>query len=199
MIKNFFLKSYKFSVTSVSFFLLFTALHSQWRREEVRAGVFPYGICAGDFNSDGFSDIAVSSVQLLNENVYLIINRGGTFDPPLPFLAGDGSLDITAADFDSDGFLDIAVAEKISHISVFLNTGSDSFFDCRRYYSGQDPKAICAGDFDLDGDEDIAVANYYSGTVTVFQNAGDGNFIQSRSYDAKKSPTALCACDVNGD
>jgi hypothetical protein len=85
----------------------------------------PNFIAAGDFDNDGFIDLAVSFSTLGNTNTGAITTPGliqayeghgdGTFDFSSQVSVGADPQGIAAGDFNGDGMTDLAVAERGSH------------------------------------------------------------------------------------
>jgi hypothetical protein len=70
----------------------------------------PSGVAAGDFNGDGFADLAVSTDNL--DKISIMFNNGdGTFGAPVAFLTGGGTRagHVVAADLVGGPELDLAV------------------------------------------------------------------------------------------
>ncbi len=86
-------------------------------------GKAPAAIGMGDFNMDGFTDLAVTNVG--SNTVELLLNKGdGTFAPG-PLYPVDSELYALAVDdFNVDGLPDLAVASTYSHTVTVLLTQS---------------------------------------------------------------------------
>ena len=86
---------------------------------------WPRGVVSGDFNHDGYLDLAAAAN--LGDNVSLFLGDGsGGFAPRRAFATGDGAIHLVAADFDRDGLPDLAVTNiGGENISVLLNTPAD--------------------------------------------------------------------------
>ncbi len=70
----------------------------------------PTPVVVGDFNGDGFQDIAVGNYG--NNTVAIIPGKGdGTFYPGVAFGAGLNPAGLAVADFNGDGKVDLAVAD----------------------------------------------------------------------------------------
>ena len=95
------------------------------RRSKDRAtfrhvGATPTDKAFGDFNNDGFVDIAVT---LDGGTVAILLNNGdGTFRKVKEIPVGKNPTSPVTADFDGDGTLDLIIANQYSHnLTVLLN------------------------------------------------------------------------------
>ncbi|MEI7890709.1 MAG: FG-GAP-like repeat-containing protein [bacterium] len=145
------------------------------------------GIVAGDFNSDGKTDLAVgdnaNSVNL--GRVYIFYNDGS-----FPSLAANADVVITgstalgqfgrnivAGDFNADGRVDLAVASSLS-VFIFNNDGlaypTTSATADLEISSTDSIYSMTTGDFNADGKTDLAFGSVnYSGStgrVYIFYN-----------------------------
>jgi len=87
----------------------------------------PISMCCGDFNKDGFKDVAIG----LDAGVIEIFlgTRSGTFSDQnvLPVLFNGRPDKMVSADINGDGWLDLIVSDGIKgHIKILINRG-DSF------------------------------------------------------------------------
>ena len=77
---------------------------------------FAFYLVAGDFNGDGFMDLAVSnesnSVGGAGTVAVLLGQGNGTFSPFTSYTVGNFPGTVVAADFDNDGKLDLAVLDS---------------------------------------------------------------------------------------
>jgi hypothetical protein len=85
-------------------------------------GGFVVDIATGDFNADGFPDLAAANTN----GVGVLLGDGsGSFAPVVTFPGGAvASLNITPGDLNGDGLLDLAVRNS-NTIGVLLNTCGD--------------------------------------------------------------------------
>ena len=178
-------------------------------------GQMPEGIAAGDFNSDGISDLAVANTQSGSITVLIGSGSGGRGDggfiqPATSYSAGVGAEHIAVGDFNSDGIQDLAVANRGANtVSVLLGSGSGgrgngSFSSGVDYSVEQNPLKVAVADFDTDGIQDLAVLNYWSSTVSILLGDGSGGrgngaFIPSGNYPAGAWPCDVIVEDVNRD
>jgi len=90
-------------------------------------GERPISLTSGDFNGDGFIDLAISSLG--NDRVYVHLNNGsGSFLSPQTYSVGKTPASIQAADMDGDQFTDIVVLSTGDRrIDVLKNNGTGQF------------------------------------------------------------------------
>jgi hypothetical protein len=170
-------------------------------------GSAPRSIAAGDFNHDGYPDLAVADN---NGSVWVLLNDGtaspGTFGTPVSYTLGGTPFSVAVGDFNADGYPDLAVANDSipGYVSVLLNVGGDTpgtFQEATNYSVGAAPYWVTVGDFNGDGYLDLAVANEADGTVSVLLNnpADPGQFLPMNTYSANSEPFSVTVGDFNGD
>ena len=157
-------------------------------------------LIAGDFNNDGFLDLAVAT----GTQVSILIGQGdGTFLPAVNYPAGSFPSSIASADFNRDGSLDLAVVNNSSNnVSVLLGNGDGTFKPAVDYAAGTEPEGVAAGDFNQDGNPDLAVVNYnYSGTgsFSILYGLGNGTFKPAVNYSVAQHPQSIAVGDFNRD
>jgi hypothetical protein len=145
----------------------------------------PYVI--GDFNGDGFLDIATNGQTWLGGP-----NR--TFTPvPNVFGLPDGNI-AAVGDFNGDGNLDIATTGGI----IWYGNGRGDFYQQGAFTADAPLGGIVVGDFNHDGLPDIAVGLQLPHQIAVFINDGQGGF--QRSYYASGAATfGMASADFNQD
>jgi hypothetical protein len=128
------------------------------------------GLAVGDFNGDGFPDVAVTSAGggsvtvLLNDNV-----GSGALTAQSPALsAGGNPSDVVAVDFNHDGRLDLAVVNQLDGtVGFFLGNGDGTFQGQKTAAIGSQPFALSAGDFNGDGLPDLVASNSTDNTLSI--------------------------------
>jgi len=134
----------------------------------------------GDFNRDGFIDLALTKGSASGTEVYL--NVESTTNPaqrmlsPSPLVLGDQlpSTDVLAADLDGDGDLDLVTTNNTAQSNnVFLNSGTGAFTLFATLGAG-DSNAAAAGDFNGDGRLDLAFAG--PAAAAIYLNAPGPTF-----------------------
>ncbi|HEX3745061.1 MAG TPA: FG-GAP-like repeat-containing protein [Bryobacteraceae bacterium] len=135
------------------------------------AGFLPGSLAVGDFNRDGFPDLAAPSL-VFNNVAVLLGTRTGAFTSATgsPFGSGSTPLAVAVGDFNGDGFPDIAVANSGGgSVTLLFGNGIGGFTQAlgSPFPAGSGASALAVGDFNKDGIEDLAIANASGGNVTV--------------------------------
>ena len=134
-------------------------------------------ILAGDFNSDGKLDLAVSNQDGASPNVAILLGNGdGTFGTPIITPTGGGSLQwLAAADFNRDGHLDLITTDNTNgDVAIFLGNG-DGTFKAPIVLARKFANIAALGDFNNDGNPDFVVTSG-DGFAYVYLGNGDGTF-----------------------
>jgi hypothetical protein len=171
-------------------------------RVNFSTGAQSQDLAAGDFNSDGRVDLAVSLNSPQFSLALLAGNGDGTFNAPVMFdntAALDDSPAIVATDLDNDGRLDVVLAHMLScfvspcvatrNITVMLGFGDGTFQTPLEIGVGTGMSRIAVGDFNSDGIKDLGIAGDQS-QVYVLLGIGDGSFL--------KQPTIILTADTFG-
>jgi VCBS repeat-containing protein len=133
---------------------------------------------AGDFNADGFDDLAVATASaqglVVFTNVADPANPGRrTLATPPQALGGEAlTTDIAIADLDRDGDPDLVTAAgNGAPDRAYLNS-SGTFTSASLGLANVESRAVATGDVNGDAFVDLVFAN--SGTSTVLVNTGSG-------------------------
>lgn len=139
--------------------------------------------CAwGDYDGDGFLDLAVANAS--GQNEFLYHNNGnGAFTKvaigPL-VTSGHNSTALAWADFDNNGTLDLFVANYDNQNSfLFQNIGNGAFLQVTNgsaVNTGGLSAACAWADYDNDGNLDLFVANNSTNGNFLYHGNGDGTF-----------------------
>ena len=138
-------------------------------------GRYPVGssvgaVTGGDFNGDGFVDVATGNRQDHSVTVRLG-NDDGTFDAEARYPVGNFVSDVTVADFNGDGHLDIATTNSGSNdVAILYGKGDETFLSAIRFTAGESPEALTAIDVDRNGRVDLVVLNQLTDSLTVLKN-----------------------------
>ena len=164
-----------------------------------------YIVASGDLNSDGWPDIAVSSVNnnvppyTEPNNVSILIQNASTgifdyqFNLYCPAPRG-----VAIGDVNSDGKNDLAVAAtNTSELWVFLQDANGTLFGPpARYATDASPHGVRIGDLNCDGRNDVVTADWTPNNVNIFLQNPAGTLNPRTSYPASNTPLDL-AVDVD--
>ncbi len=162
----------------------------------------------GDFNGDGWPDLAVTDAD---NTVTVWLNHAdgtGTFSGPVAFGSGSAPAGIVAGDFNNDGNVDLAIVDRNGpsgpyQIGVLLGNGFGSFAGEQDYSlpSGATGYALATGDLRNNGILDLVVA---SGSVPKLyvllgDTNNDGMFPNVATYVVNLAPRGISLGDIDGD
>src|SRR5262249_45258667 len=119
-------------------------------------GTAPRTLAMGDFNGDGFLDLAVTNFGSNSVTILLgASDKSGNFTVKTPAVAvGTAPVGIAIADFNGDGFADLAVTNSgANSVSIVLGKGDGTFQPQVAFTSniGNSPYPVAVGDFNGDG------------------------------------------------
>ena len=170
----------------------------------ITTGTNTVAVANGDFNGDGFQDIA--SVSSGDGTVTVLLGDGtGHFTQPhSPFAAGTNPSSIAVGDFNGDGVQDLAVANFASNnVTVLLGDGTGNFNAAAGspFAVGSGPVGVVAADLNGDGFWDLAVVNTNDSTVSVLLSNGVGGFSPASGSPLRAgvNPLGLALGDFNLD
>jgi hypothetical protein len=158
-------------------------------------GASPNALAHGDFNSDGFEDVASANSGFPDDTVTVLLNDGtGRFGSPIVTVLADYPVDLASADFNGDGKDDLVVSE-LGSIQLLLSNGNGTFTSSSA--STLDNTSIAVGDFNADGNADFAAG---CGNVSVSLGDGSGHFTFTADYPVIDSQGLyVITADFNGD
>ncbi len=174
------------------------------------AGLNPVAVCTGDFNKDGFDEIAVVNSGTNTVSVYKNLGVGANFSAATDYVIGTtlnpNPSAITIADVNGDGRLDLIVANHDENsVSILFGLGNGTFGGATNNYAvGQGPSSVCVVKMDTNSPyADIIVANTTDGTVSILYGATNGIFPSSDSFEIQTfgdpQPVSVQVGDFNGD
>ena len=163
-------------------------------------GAVPSPSEPGDFNADGFADLALANTQGSSVSILLGDGAGGFTNHQL-IGVGVRPRGLAVLDADGDGDLDVANSNHDSDsISVLLNDGNGVFGAPSFFGTGTGGEwALAAGDMDEDGRLDLVVGEQDSEIIVTYTADGDGTFTRGTPQSSGGPVWMLVLGDVNGD
>lgn len=164
-------------------------------------GFYPNWLVAGDFNGDGFSDLAITTG---NSITILLGSAGGNMSPAAgsPISAGSSPQSIAVGDFNKDGKLDLIVSNQSQALLLLLGDGQGGFTPS----SGPAIPtvvtcgcALAAGSFTSSGGLDVVVLSPTGNALVLLQGDGAGGFTAGTSIATASGPVTLAIGDLNND
>ncbi|MEG4142117.1 DUF4347 domain-containing protein [Microcoleus sp. Pol7_B1] len=164
----------------------------------------PFSINTGDFNGDGFPDLAV--INLNSRDISILLGTGtGSFGTATNLFNPGNEIPFFSAvrDFNGDGNLDLAVANPLSDangdfVSIRLGTGTGTFGNPTNFGPGINPRSIAAGDFNGDSRLDLATAPLSGNNLSILLGDGTGSFSTPATINTGASLT-IATADFNSD
>lgn len=162
-------------------------------------------VTSGDFDKDGYSDLAVTNYN--SHTISILLNHGnGTFDTAKNLPYGNFPASIVATDFNNDGNSDLVwINEGDASVNLLPGNGNGTFGDTLLLKT-PDGTPLCIKVSDLNGDSaiDILVSSYIpSNSISIFIGHGDGSFEPRTDYRVEGSmfryPGQFTVADLNKD
>lgn len=159
---------------------------------------YPREFAGGDFNNDGYDDIAI--LNGTSANFYIMYgNSTGGLTAGNSYGIGDVTRYIKSFDFNQDSYLDIAVTNDLN-LYIFLGT-TNGFLAPSAYNTGSSENAFTINDFNNDGKFDIAIYNYGNNNIGFLYGNGNGtfNYVGNNKLSNSNVFLNLISDDFNGD
>ncbi len=178
------------------------------RTDYVVSGVNAAKVAVGDFNADGWPDLAVANALAPALSI-LLGNGDGTFQPRTDYPRFPG-WQVAVGDFNADGRDDIATGNYWDFKVYVGLANSDGTFGPTRvevplsgYPQTGAPFAIVTADVNHDGKLDMVATcgkgGVFSDEVSVVLGNGDGTFLPQVAYPSGAQPESLAIADVDED
>ncbi len=185
--------------------MTFTQHQSMSNRTVPETNTRIYGAAGGDFDHDGYLDLATVNEDSADVRVFMNSGDGlGTYDPWLqpPFDISFEASPNEPADFNRDGKTDLcAAASGTSTAWILLGNGDGTFQPPGQEVAvGNTPHGIAVLDADGDGDMDIVTCNTGDNDLSLLLNNGSGVFGAATQFDSNGDlEYGLGAADMNSD
>jgi hypothetical protein len=167
----------------------------------------PCSVAVGDFNKDGWMDIAAAN-QGTGTFIVFSNNGNGTDFPESQYWPSLGSSfqSIFVGDLNNDTKLDILVTGKgleIGVVYILFGFGDGNFTVPTVYSTGKNefPTSIAICDFDNDGRLDLAVTHYIKSNIFLMFQDGSERFITPWYFatGSGSNPQSVTGGDFNHD
>ena len=135
-------------------------------------GLSPNAVAIGDYNEDGFADLAIAQDGIANGINIRLGNGTGNFTTETFIAAERGSPSIASADFNGDFNLDVAICNNNSELRVLSGNGTGGFGAAAVFATSNVCQDMLAADFNVDGRPDIAISDRTNGRVQIFLSNG---------------------------
>ena len=145
------------------------------------AGYFADGVAVGDFNRDGWPDLATASHNDCSLGI-LLGSGGGALGSMTSYSTTHYfPYSVAVGDFNRDGKQDLVTETDLSpgYVNVWLGVGDGTFGTNSNLRVRGHPSFVAIGDFNGDGKMTASVT---SGEVSVLSGNGDGTFATRVNY-----------------
>jgi FG-GAP-like repeat len=156
-------------------------------------------LASGDFDRDGWPDLAVITGGPSNVTLTTFMNQHGVLRPAFAYAISAGSVAITAADLNNDARADLILADTVvGTVTVWMGNGDGSFNQSITYPAGPAGHgSLQAADFNGDGFPDL-ISGF--GPIDYFQGFGDGGLSLTQTFnDQAIFQQRFAVGDLNGD
>lgn len=162
--------------------------------------VIPSVPYSGDFDQDGFGDVAVVNQE---RGQVVVLSRIAASSPTQTEISAPGAMTLSAGDVVGNGLPDLVAVNSFENtLTVMENQGAASFPESghRPISTGSRPLDVAIADVNGDGLQDLAVTAFGEDQVEVYRNNGGGDFDTAPDrYPVGAAPTSIIARDIDND
>lgn len=159
-------------------------------------------IVPGDFNGDGFCDVAIADAFDAAQVVVCLNDTQGVFTNVRSYAAAP-AFTVDVGDMNGDGHLDIVSSYPASRDTVLLNDGAGGFSVGWSSNTSHEADSIALGDVNGDGHLDQVASGRFGPGVgngfRVMTNDGSGNLTVSQIAGPAFDCRGVALGDLNGD
>jgi len=154
----------------------------------------------GDFDGDGWIDLAIGNIATSSISV-LLGNGAGGYLPVATYPDGATPRGVAVLDANGDGHVDIVTANRNSgNLALFVNAGNGTFLPTSYFSAGGGGEtAVAAADANEDGIADLFVGIYFTQTIAILTGNGAGGFAVTGTIPIGGRPWMIAVGDVDGD
>lgn len=166
-------------------------------------GQDPVALVLGDWDGNGFEDVATANITDGTVSVLLSCPAGGFRSIP-DRQSWVAPAAIARGDMNGDGVLDLVLASE-NALSVLLGAGDGTFptyVENNVALTGATSSTLpllVVGEMSGDGVLDLAVTHFENGSISVYLGNGDGALLPATQYEVATLSRALELGDVNAD
>lgn len=166
-------------------------------------GQDPVALVLGDWDGNGFEDVATANITDGTVSVLLSCPAGGFRSIP-DRQSWVAPAAIARGDMNGDGVLDLVLASE-NALSVLLGAGDGTFptyVENNVALTGPANStlpSLVVGEMSGDGVLDLAVTHFENGSISVYLGNGDGALLPATEYEVASLSRALALGDVNAD
>ena len=163
-------------------------------------GALPNAVVTGDFNRDGYTDVAVANKGTAFNSISILLNTGtGSLGTPVNTVVGTQPVALVDVDLNQDTYTDLVVSNNGSdNISVLLGDGAGGF-TVSTVAVGVSPLGVIATDLNRDTYVDVAVAQQGDNRVSILLNQLGNGYTAPPSGGTTNPTTTVPTTPTTGD
>lgn len=152
-------------------------------------------LAVGDFNGDGFTDVAANLTG--GRQGIRIWNGNGSGAFTLGWTTNQGAGFIYSGNFNGDNKTDLVLID--TGMRVFAGIGNGSFQMLQQYSVGEVATFAAIADINNDGLDDVISSDFASNEMSILVATGNGTFSSTLNQSTSGEPTGIVVADFNGD
>jgi hypothetical protein len=151
-----------------------------------------------DINEDNNEDILIANKHDTHIKIFLNFATGQLADEKM-YLTVIGISLIVTGDMNDDGKIDIIGKNRGNSLTIFYNTGNETFNNQLIIPTDRGPTDIDVADINGDDQQDIVLTTYYQANIIILFNMGNDTFTNKTTYEVDYVPSKVKVIDINDD